>query len=276
MARPPRKLTPDRSARHLFGADLRHQREAAGMTLEKLAEAVRYSRSHLARIETAEHVPPPDLPGRLDEVFGTGEHFARLYAIARHEIHPDKYRRRMELEARARVIDEYAGHIVPGLVQTEDYARALFRISNPKSSPDAIEEMVSARLSRQMLLKAETPPDLSMVLDEAVVRRAIGSPAVMRKQLAVLIDLVDTPTTLVQVLPFAHGEHGLLGGALTLLTMDDRSAFAYEESIDSGTLFEDPQAVRARERAYDLVQAYALSPAQTAELFEDAMEALPT
>ncbi|MGK5547824.1 helix-turn-helix domain-containing protein [Streptomyces sp. URMC 127] len=276
MARPPRKLTPDRSARHLFGADLRHRREEAGMTLEKLAEVVRYSRSHLARIETAEHVPPPDLPGRLDEVFGTGEHFARLYAIARHEVHPDKYRRRMELEAQARVIHEYAGHIVPGLVQTEGYARALFRISNPMASSEAIDEMVSARLSRQMLLRAEAPPDLTMVLDEAVIRRAIGGPAVMREQLGVLIGLVDTPTTVVQVLPFAHGEHGLLGGALTLLAMDDRSAFAYEESIDSGTLFEDPQAVRARERAYDRVKSYALSPAQTAELFKEAMEALPT
>ncbi|MFE5870041.1 Scr1 family TA system antitoxin-like transcriptional regulator, partial [Streptomyces roseifaciens] len=210
MARTPRKLTPDRSARHLFGADLRHRREAAGMTLEKLAEVVRYSRSHLARIETAEHVPPPDLPARLDEVFGTGEHFVRLYGIARHEAHPDKYRRFMELQAQARVIDEYASHVVPGLVQTEGYARALFRVSNPKAAPDAIEEMVTARLSRQALLTAEAPPDLSIILDEAVIRRPVGGPAVMRAQLAMLVELVDTATTTVQVLPFEHGEHALM------------------------------------------------------------------
>ncbi|WP_424891251.1 helix-turn-helix domain-containing protein [Streptomyces sp. XH2] len=273
MARPPRKLTPDRSARHLFGADLRHRREAAGMTLEKLAEVVCYSRSHLARIETAEHVPPPDLPGRLDEVFGTGEHFARLYAIARHEIHPDKYRRRMELEARARVIDEYAGHLVPGLVQTEDYARALFRVSNPKAVPDEIEEMVAARLSRQALLRAESPPDLSMVVDEAVIRRPIGGPAVMRAQLAALIDLVDTPTTTVQVLPFEHGEHALLGGTLRLMTLDDDSNFAYVESIATGELIEDPQTIRARRRSYDLLRAYALSPSESAAFIRALLEA---
>ncbi|QLE74058.1 helix-turn-helix domain-containing protein [Streptomyces rectiverticillatus] len=273
MARPARKLTPDRSARHLFGADLRHHREAAGMTLEKLAEVVRYSRSHLARIETAEHVPPPDLPARLDEVFGTGEHFVRLYGIARHEIHPDKYRRLMELEARALVIDEYAGHLVPGLVQTEDYARALFRVSNPKASPDEIEEKVSARLSRQALLRAETPPDLSMVLDEAVIRRPIGGPTVMRTQLANLIELVDTATTIVQVLPFEHGEHALLGGTLKLMTLDDDSTVAYVESIATGELIEDPRTVSIRRRSYDLLRAYALSPSKSADFIRSLMEA---
>ncbi|CAM5398952.1 helix-turn-helix domain-containing protein [Streptomyces abikoensis] len=273
MARPPRKLTPDRSARHLFGADLRHRREAAGMTLEKLAEVVCYSRSHLARIETAEHVPPPDLPGRLDEVFGTGEHFVRLYAIARHEVHPDKYRRFMELQAQARVINEFAGHLVPGLVQTEGYARALFRVGNPKASPDEIDEKVSARLSRQGLLKAEAPPDLFVILDEAVIRRPVGGPAVMRDQLAVLVELVDTATTTVQVLPFEHGEHPLIDGPLTLMTLDDDTNVAYVESTATGFLIEDPETVRARRRSYDLLRAYALSPSKTAAVIRAAMEA---
>ncbi|MGK5733467.1 helix-turn-helix domain-containing protein [Streptomyces sp. URMC 124] len=273
MARPARKLTPDRSARHLFGADLRHQREGAGMTLEKLAELVRYSRSHLARIETAEHVPPPDLPARLDEVFGTGEHFVRLYGIARHEAHPEKYRRRMELEARARVIDEFAGHLVPGLVQTEGYARALFRVGSPKASPDEIDEKVTARLSRQRLLQAETPPDLSMILDEAALRRPVGGPAVMRDQLAILVELVDTATTTVQVLPFEHGEHALIDGSLTLLTLDDDTAAAYVESIGTGSLIEDPEAVRAHRRSYDLLRSYALSPSKSAAFIRAAMEA---
>ncbi|MEW2035334.1 helix-turn-helix transcriptional regulator [Streptomyces roseifaciens] len=273
MARTPRKLTPDRSARHLFGADLRHRREAAGMTLEKLAEVVRYSRSHLARIETAEHVPPPDLPARLDEVFGTGEHFVRLYGIARHEVHPEKFRRRMELEARARVINEFGGPLVPGLVQTEDYARALFRVGNPKASPDEIDEKVSARLSRQTLLQAEAPPDLSMILDEAAIRRPIGGPAVMRHQLATLVELVDTATTTVQVLPFEHGEHALIDGSLTLMTLDDDTNVAYVEGIGIGLLIEDPETVRARRGSYDLLRSYALSPSRSAAFIRAAMEA---
>lgn len=246
------------------------------MSLEKLAGELKSSKSVLARIEAAEAVIPPDLPAQLDRVFDADDLFAVLYELAKTEIHPDRYRRRMALEARALVIDEYAGHTVPGLVQTEDYARALLRIGNPKATLDKIEEMVAARLGRQGLLQADPAPDMSMILDEAVLRRPIGGPVVMRAQLAVLLALVDTPTSVIQVLPYQHGEHALLGGTLTLMTLDDGSAVAYEECIASGTLFEDPASVGSRRRAYDLLRAYALTPQTTAALIRDVMEALPT
>ncbi|GDY44932.1 hypothetical protein SANT12839_058140 [Streptomyces antimycoticus] len=111
----------------------------------------------------------------------------------------------MELEAQARLIEEYAGQIVPGLVQTEDYARALFEKFDPKATLNEIEELVTARMSRQALLSADPPPDVSLILDEAVLQRSFGGPAVMRAQLARLVDLTLTPTTVVQVLPFEHG-----------------------------------------------------------------------
>lgn len=275
MARPAGKLTPDRSARHMFGAKLRLFREREDMTLEQLAEIVKYSRSHIARIEVAETIPPPDLAAKLDAMFGTDGIFSALYELAKKEIHPDQYRRRMELEARARMIDEYAGQLVPGLVQTEDYARALFRVSNPTASPAEIEEKVTARLMRQALLRAAPPPYLSMILDEGVIRRSVGGPLVMRAQLAFLAERVDTPTTLLQILPFDHGGHALMGGTLTLMTLADRSSIAYEESIDSGTLFEEPERVNRRRRAYDRLRAYALAPSTSADVIHDVMEALP-
>ncbi|KRV47146.1 DNA-binding protein [Wenjunlia vitaminophila] len=276
MARRTRTLTPDRSVRHLFGAEARRLREQANMSLEQLADVVNFSKSHLARIELAEYMPPPDLPARLDAAFDTDGLFGRLYSIARREVHPDKYRRRMELEARARIIEEYAGHIVPGIVQTEAYARALFLASNPKATADAIEERVAARMSRQEVLRSSPAPDVSIILDEAVIRRPVGGPDVMRAQLSLLIDMVDTPTSVVQVLPFAHGEHGLLGGTLTLMTLDDDTRVAYEESIDTGQLLEDPESVSTRHRAYDLLRAYALSPLQTVAFIRSAMETLPS
>ncbi len=109
-------------------------RDGANMSLERLGVIVRYSKSALSRVETAEQMIPPDLPDKLDAAFATGGIFGTLYILACKEVHPDKYRRRMELERRARTIDEYAGQIVPGLVQTEDYARALFRVSNPTAT----------------------------------------------------------------------------------------------------------------------------------------------
>ena len=269
-------LTPDRSARHLFGAEMRRYRELAGMTLEALASVVNYGKSSLARWETAESMIPPDLPAALDAAFGTDGIFVKLYGIARHEVHPDKYRRRMQLEQRARVIDEFAGHIIPGLAQTRDYASALFRTCKPMATPDEIEEMLNVRMGRQEFLRSTNPPYLSLILDEAVIRRPIGGPKVMHDQLASLLPLMDTAHTVLQVLPFVHGQHSLMGGSLTVLTQDDGSTAAYEESISTGTLMEDAERVRSCRRAYDLMRSYALSPTSSAALIRDVMEALPT
>ncbi|NUS82858.1 MAG: helix-turn-helix domain-containing protein [Streptomyces sp.] len=271
----PRALTPDRSARHLFGAEMRRLRGAAGMSLEALAAVTKFSKSSLARFETAESMIPPELPAILDAAFGTDGIFGKLYALARKEIHPDQFRRRMELEARARLIEDYTPQIVPGLAQTDDYARAQFVLANPKATRDKIEELVTARMSRQALLVADPPPDFSMILDEAVLRRGIGGARVMRAQLSHLAELALTPTTVVQVLPFEHGGHALLGGSLTLMTLDDGTRVAYEESITTGTLLEDLEVVADRQRSYDLLRACALSPGDSAAFIRSILEALP-
>ncbi len=246
------------------------------MSLEALSDVVRISRSHLARIETAEAMPPPSLPAMLDAAFGTDGIFEELYRLARREIHPDKYRRWMGLEARARVIDEYSGQLVTGLVQTEDYARALFQTYDPRRSPEKIEELWTARLSRQAHLRDNPPPDHSVILDEAALRRSFGGPAVMRAQLARLIDLTLTPTSTLQVVPFEHGGHPLAGGSLELLTLEDGTQVVWEEGFASGTLLEDPERVRHRRWAYDRLRACALSPRDSAAFIRSVMEALPT
>ncbi|MGW1673318.1 helix-turn-helix domain-containing protein [Streptomyces sp. NPDC002324] len=269
------ELTPERSARHLFGAKLRGHRESRGWSLEALSSHVTVSRAHLARIEKAEYMPPPELPAQLDELFEAGGIFTELYALCRREAHPDKFRRRMELEAQALIIREYTPQSVPGLLQTEAYARAQFRTHNPKASEEQIEELWTLRLGRQTLLLGDPRPDYSVILDEAVLRRSYGGPAVMRDQLGKLVDLALTPTSFVQVLPFSHGGHALAGGSLSLWTLDSGQHVAYEESISAGTLVEEKADVLAKMRAYDLLSASALSPAKSADLMRSAMEALP-
>jgi transcriptional regulator with XRE-family HTH domain len=274
MPRPARELTPELSARHLFGAKLRRAREDRGWSLEVMAGKVTTSKSHLARIETAEYMPPPELPAQLDELFDTGI-FAELYALCKKEAHPDKYRRRMELEAQAVIIREYSPSIVPGILQTEDYAKAQFRSFNPKATEGDIEELWTLRLGRQALLLGDPRPDYAVILDEAVLRRSYGGPGVMRDQLERLADLALTPTSFVQVLPFSHGGHALAGGSLALWTLNSGQHVAYEESISSGTLFEERDEVLGKMRAYDLLTASALSPLESADLIRSVMEALP-
>jgi transcriptional regulator with XRE-family HTH domain len=274
MARPVRART-ERSAREIYGMELRRLRESAGWSLEKLAEEVHSSKSHLSRIELAEYMIPQELSPVLDELFHTGTFFQAMYRLAIDEAYPDKARRRMQLEARAVVIEEYSGLLVPGLLQTEDYARAIFVDSNPLEAPDRIEELVSGRTSRQERLRSQAPPFLAAILDEAVIRRPIGSWDVWRQQLAHLLDLVDTPTTIVQVLPFVSGVYPLMQGSLTLLTMPDGSQFAYTEGLGISGLSEDRDAVQKRRRQYERLRAYALSPSATAALLREAMEAPP-
>ena len=272
MAVQPRRLTPDRSARDLFGAELRRLREEAGLSLARLADILKYSKTHLGNIETADRGVPPDLPPKLDVLFEAGEHFQRLYGLAKKEVHPGKYRRYMELEAQAVDIRHYAGHMVPGLLQTKAYAEVLLRAGDPEAADEAIEELVAARLSRQERLRSPAPPQLSVVLDEAVMRRPVGGLAVMREQFDVLLALVDTPRTMIQVLPFTHGVHGLMGGSQDLLLLQDGTRIAYSEGSKSGLVIEDPADVEWRWQAYDRLRAYALSPRESAALIRSAME----
>ncbi|MFF3403638.1 helix-turn-helix domain-containing protein [Streptomyces sp. NPDC002659] len=271
MARVAEALTPDRSVRHLYGAEVRRLRGEAGMTLDALGDVVGYSKGQLSKIERAEVMIPPKLSEALDACFNTGGHFVRLYALAKREVHPDKYRRYMELEATARGIAEYAAHTVPGLLQTEAYARALLSCRE-EASPDEVEERIAARMSRQDVLRTDPQPHLWAIMDESVLRRAVGGPRVMHDQLAALLPLVDTSHSKIQILPFDHGAHALLGGTMILLTLPDGSDVAYEEAIASGTLHEGPESVSRFARAYDALRAYARTPRESETLIKAAME----
>jgi transcriptional regulator with XRE-family HTH domain len=264
-------LTPDRSARHFFGAELRRHREAAQLSLVQLATAVLSSKSALARIETAELMPPPDLPGKLDLTFGTEGFFGRLYELAKREAHPDQYRRYMDFEARAEVIEQYGAQVLPGLLQNEEYAR-VFLSCQEDVTREQVEERVTARMARQERQRSSSPPFRWAVLDESVLRRRVGSRECMYEQLTSVLGQVDTPHSKVQVMPFSAGPHALLGGSLTVLTLPSGSAVAYEEGIEAGHLYEAPGAVARRQRQYDVLRANALSLAESAALIRTVLE----
>ncbi|MFI6724619.1 helix-turn-helix domain-containing protein [Streptomyces sp. R-74717] len=267
----PQPLTPYLSARHYFGSEQRRHRERAGLSLVQLAGIVNSSKSTLARIETADLMPPPDIPSRLDMAFGADDHFHGLYELARREIHPDQYQRYMDFEFRSEVIEQYGAQALPGLLQTEEYARTFLRCQEDLSA-EQVEERVTARMSRQERQRSANPPFRWAIIDEAVLRRQMGSPACMREQLASLLEQVDTPNSKVQVMPFSAGLHSLLGGALTLLTLPDGASVAYEEGIQAGHLYEDPAAVKKWRRQYEVLRANSLPLAESAELIRTAME----
>ncbi|MDH2388772.1 helix-turn-helix transcriptional regulator [Streptomyces sp. HNM0663] len=267
----PQALTPYVSARHYFGSEQRRHRERARLSLVQLAGIVNSSKSALARVETAELMPPPDLPARLDAAFGTDEYFHGLYQLAKREAHPDQYRRYMDFEAQAEVIEDLATQVIPGLLQTKAYAGNLLAYASG-ITPEAVEEKLHARLQRQERLHSAAPPRYWAILDESVLHRPVGGCAVMRSQLESLLPRVDTPAMKIQVLPFAHGGYALMDGPLTLLRQPDLRVYAYEEGRKSGHLLEDKEEVNQRWALYDALRAYALSPGDSASLIRKAME----
>jgi len=272
MASETQKLDPARSARELYGTELRRQRQLAGVSLDRLSDIVNYSKTQLHGVETAERLPLPPLSSKLDAAFGTGGLFEGLWSIIQRERYPDRYRRFMELADQATDIHEYAGHLVPGLLQTPAYARALLRVGDPEASGEEIERKVELRVGRQGRLGEGDGPRLWALLEEGVLRRPVGGPATAREQLQALLSFAESPRIEVQVIPCAHGEHALLDSTLTLLTLPNTTAVAYVESNYSGQLIEDPAEAMKRRRAYDLLRANALSPRESAAMIEAAME----
>ncbi|MBV6702933.1 helix-turn-helix transcriptional regulator [Kitasatospora aureofaciens] len=261
MAFMPNELDPGRSARDLFGWEMRdHRKRADAMSLDQLTQIIGcISKGHLARIERAESMPPPELPAKLDAAFGTDGFFGRIYQLAKKEKFPGKYRRSVELEANASVIEEYAAATIPGLLQTPEVVRRSLQAGRPDMTPQELDASVAARLERQRRLDSDTPPHCWFVLDESVLRRPVGGAAAMRRQLAALAS-DRRPHVTMQVLPHSAGEHAEMGGSLFIYAVPGSPPVVWEEGARSGELIDDFESVAVRQRSYDLLRAMALSP----------------
>ncbi|MFE3827142.1 helix-turn-helix domain-containing protein [Streptomyces sp. NPDC059092] len=263
--------------REVFGEALRDAREtrAAGkLTQSDLARKARTSKSTISRIERG--VPPiaSNLPALFDQIFETNGLFKRLHEEVVSQSYPAVFRRRMALEREATIIREWSPTIFPGLFQTGEYARSLFRSSNPRATDEEIAGLVRARLVRQELLLGTAPPNVYVVLCESVIRHRMGSPAMMREQLSVLLGHGTRPTTRVQVLPFDAEPHLLVDGPISLLTAPNHSTVVSVEAFRTSSIIEDPEHARTAMRAYDDLTSEALSTRESAVLIREQMETL--
>ena len=272
MADQPKDVDPSSSPKAFFGAELRRAREAAGLSQEKLGEHVFCSGSYIGQIEMATRKPQPDLAERIDAVLGTGGLFTRMCAMVNTKRLAEYFAEVAELEATAVTIGEYAPTLVPGLLQTKGYARAVFRAAQPFSSAEEIDDQVATRIERARVLQAPTPPLLWAILDESVIRRPVGGPAVMREQLTHIAELAHRSRVLVQVLPYSVGAHAMLESMVSLMTFTDAPDVAYVEGLQTGQLLDSPALVARCRLSYDLARAAALPPEASLALIESAAE----
>jgi transcriptional regulator with XRE-family HTH domain len=257
----------------LFGARVRRLRLAAGLTQTELGDKVHVVGTRITQIERASGAKPTlELARALDVVLGADDLLVELWPYVYREAFPDWSRRFMECAEGAVAIREYAAHVVPGLLQTKQYARAVLSVGLTLSSDEQLEERLAVRMTRQERLGSPDRPDLWVVLDEAVLRRPIGGCDVMRAQLELLLYVAAEHDITVQVLPFDQGEHDAMGGSLTVLTLPDGSEVAYTEGAHHGQLIEDPAEVSRFTVTYDRLRANALPPLMSLDMIRSAME----
>jgi len=268
----PKKLDPSSSPRALLGAELRHRREGAGLSQEELGLPLFVSASFIGQLESGTRRMQLDQARRLDEVLHADGFFVRNCAALKKSKYPDHFAEAAEAEAAAKTIKEFAPQLIPGLLQIEPYARAVFRAGLPTATEDVIDELVAARIDRAQLLNDPTTPLFWAVLDESVLRRKVGSAAVMTAQLRHLAKLIRDRRIIVQILPFGSGAHMAMEGALKLMFFEDAPPLAYLQGLNTGRLHDDPAMLRHYELTYDLVVADALSPEASLALIESVAE----
>lgn len=270
----PKELDPSASLAALYGAKLRKLRTRAGWTQRELGDRVPVAHSRIAQFELGNETPPEDVAGKLDQLLGADGDLTDLWKHVRRTPIPDWARKFVAYEARATAMHKYMAHSLPGLLQTESYARAVLSAGQVygNGSTRELEERLAARMARRSVLAKANPPWLWVVLDEAVLHRVVGGAPVMREQLIHLLDVAALPRLTLQVLPYACGAHPGMGGSVTLLTVRGSGQVVYLEGINSGTLVEAPGEVQQYAIAYDVLQANALPPDESAQFIREVLE----
>ncbi len=269
--------------RRKLGEELRKLRDATGLTSGAAAALVGWHQSKVSRIETGRSgVKPADVT-RLLDAYGVGDPQLRSllealadsaggggadWAHAYRGLLPPQYRDFISLESQARSARTLETSVVPGLLQTPAYARAVTRAALRGLPPDKVDSLVEVRIARQEVLRGDAPLTLSAVLDEAVVRRWVGGRAAMREQLRHLLDMASLPHVRLQVIPFQRGGYVGLTGPFIMFSFPAISDLdvVVIDHLTSSLYLERREDLEAYSAAFQTVQALALSSTESLDL----------
>ncbi|WP_326549305.1 helix-turn-helix domain-containing protein [Micromonospora sp. NBC_01813] len=267
--------------------ELRRLRDAAGLRAEDVAGSLSWHRTKVIRIELGHsRVTLKDTEQLMSLYDASDEDRASLTTLTKQarqkgwwsaygDVLPDDY---VGFEAEASAISAFESLYVPGLLQTEEYARAIIRAGRSTADEDEIDRRVAARLARKSLLSRDVPPKLWIVLDEAVIRRVVGGTAVMRAQLTRLIEACAQPSVELQIVPFSSGAHAAMGGPFTILSYDDPvldPPVVYLANDNTTLLLEEDAQVTRYKLMFDHLRAKALDPDESGRFLAWAAEELP-
>ncbi|MET9967610.1 helix-turn-helix transcriptional regulator [Streptomyces sp. NPDC006356] len=261
-------LDPGASPLDYYGFELRRYREAAELTQKQLGDIVYCTGSLVGQIETARKLPTLPFSERVDIALGTGGALSRLHELVMRSQLPAWFQQVAELESRAVEIGTFQTHMVHGLLQTKEYARAVLGVLDDTDLDDRTE----VRLARQRIFDKGEPPVFWMILSEAALHQEIGGRETMRGQLERLLSFEHNPRVNVQVLPFSAGAHAGSQGSFTVFRFPGDPTIVYTEGYGSGHPTANPETVKDCSLRYDHLQAAALSLKDSAELIRRVME----
>ncbi|MEV0530052.1 helix-turn-helix transcriptional regulator [Streptomyces sp. NPDC050439] len=270
-------LDPTKSPWDFFGNRLRDLREAKGLKQGELGKLVFQSHAYISQLETAFRIPDLELVERIDTALDAEDALTTTFRMAKRAQEdrsavPEYFAAVADLEKVARRIDWFADSLFPGLLQTERYAQALIRDSDPFRSEEGVSKLIADRMDRSSILGGTSAPRLTVVLDESALRREIGGRQVMAGQLSHTVQMARARSVVVQVVPFSVGAHPLVAGQLIIMHFADTPPLAYQEGPHGGQVLEKTALTDAAMLSYHLTCAAALSPERSLKLMESVAE----
>ncbi|MGP3951146.1 helix-turn-helix domain-containing protein [Streptomyces sp. 7N604] len=253
------------------GKQLKLWRERAGLTQAEFGKKIGYGEEQVSSVERGRRVPKPEFLNAADEVLGAGGLLAAMKEDVKQARYPKKVRELARLEAEAMELGAYASTFVHGLLQTEDYTRALYRMHRPPLDEETIERQVAARMARQEIFNRCPAPMLSFVQEEVTLYRPLGGRLVLRRQLERLLEVGQLRNVEIQVMPTAREDHGAPGGPFMLLEPKSGPKMAHAEMQLFSRAFTDRKDVRIFEARYGIIRAQALSPRESLSLIEKVL-----
>ncbi|WP_405660697.1 helix-turn-helix domain-containing protein [Streptomyces sp. NBC_00079] len=274
---PQRRTVTSRSQepRQRFAEEVKSLREKSGVSLRQLADQLGWDWSTLGKLERGQTLGSPEVAQALDQHYGTPGLLLALWelAVADPTQFKEQYRRYMLLESEAMSLWHFAVSILPGVLQTDGYAREVLAMGGIMG--EELTQQVEARTGRRALLVSEAAPTFRTILSEAVLRTPLRDAKAWREQLEHLAEVVERPHVTLQVLPQGAGLHGLVSTDVMFLRLNNGQAVAYTETAYHGELVEENKEVERLQRAYDSMRDLALSPAESRKFILRMLEEVP-
>ncbi|WP_369204205.1 helix-turn-helix transcriptional regulator [Streptomyces sp. PU-14G] len=251
---------------------IRLWREAAGLTQSGLGSAIGYGEEMVSAVERCKRLPKPEFLDNADKALGADGKLSAMKEDVQQARYPKKVRDLAKLEAQAVERGAYGDHNIDGLLQTEEYARALFAQRRPAYTEEEIDRNTAARMARQQMLERQPAPMLTFVQEEATLRRPIGGRDVLRRQLEQLLRIGTLRHVTLQVMPTDSEEHSGMGGRIELLKLRSGEAVALWEAQLSSGLLSDPRQLQILELQYGIIRSQALTPRESLAFIEKVLE----